>query len=93
MAAASAISRLIVYVMTCASQVRLRSPKFAGAVQPASFVLPGGAIIPALAILIAVLILVFAATTERVIGGSVLIAVGAILFFIAPRSSHATTPS
>jgi basic amino acid/polyamine antiporter, APA family len=93
MAAASAISRLIVYVMTCASQVRLRSPQFAGSVQPASFVLPGGPIIPALAIFIAVMILVFAATTERLIGGSVLIGVGAILFFIATRSSHATVRS
>lgn len=93
MAAASAISRLIVYVATCASQMRLRSKAFANAVSPAAFVLPGGPVIPVLAISIAVLILVFAATRERVIGGAALLLIGAVLYVIATRGSHATARS
>ena len=37
LAAASAISRLIVYVFTCAATIRLRQPRFAGTVNPAVF--------------------------------------------------------
>ena len=89
LAAASAISRLIVYVATCASQVQLRSTRFAGTVAPAAFRLPAGPLIPGLAITIAVLILVFAATRERIIGGAALLAIGAVLYLIAMRGSHA----
>jgi amino acid permease len=89
MAAASAISRLLVYVATCASQVRLRSPKFAGTVQPAAFTLPGGPLIPALAILISMMILVFASRVQLISGTWALVA-GAILYFIATRPSNAT---
>ena len=93
MAAASAISRLLVYVATCASQVRLRSQAFAARVAPAEFVLPAGPLIPALAIFIAVMILVFAATRERIIGGSALLLIGAVLYVMATRGSHATARS
>jgi len=93
MAAASAISRLIVYVATCASQVRLRSKAFADTVPRAEFVLPGGPLIPALAISIAVLILVFAATRERIVGGGALLLIGAVLYLIATRGAHASARS
>ena len=89
MAAASAISRLLVYVATCASQMRLRSPAFAQRVQPAQFVLPGGPLIPTLAIAVSMMILLFANRTQLVAGGVALV-VGAVFYFIATRGAHAT---
>jgi amino acid transporter len=92
MAAASAISRLLVYVATCASQVRLRSAAFAGKVQPAKFILPAGPLIPSLAIAISMMILVFA-TTRQLVAGGVALAVGAVLFLIATGGSNASARS
>lgn len=102
MAAASAISRLLVYVATCASQMRLRSRRYgeqvrphlvAGVVvNPASFRLPGGHIIPVLAILISMMILVFANRIQLISGTWALVA-GAVLYFIATRSAHASARS
>ena len=82
MAAASAISRLIVYVATCASTLRLRSPVFRDEVNPATFTVPLGPIIPAAAILIALGILAGASRLQVVAGGAAL-AAGAVLFLIA----------
>ena len=84
MAAASAISRLIVYVATCASCIRLRSERFAAEVNPATFVLPGGPAIPAAAILIALAILFGASRLQAIAGAAALIA-GAVLYLIAVR--------
>ena len=94
MAAASAISRLLVYVMTCASTIRLRAPRFQGNVpavetggvpmQPPMFLLPGGAAIPALAILCSLLILV-GANRVQLISGTWALAAGAVLYLIAVR--------
>ena len=92
MAAASAISRLVVYVATCASQMRLRSKAFEGKVQPAQFLLPGGPIIPTLAILVSMMILVFANRTQLIAGG-VALAVGAVLYLMATRGANATARS
>lgn len=89
MAAASAISRLLVYVATCAAQVRLRSPKFEGQVNPASFVLPGGPVIPGLAILISMMILVFA-NQQQLISGTWALVAGAVLYLIAVRGGQQT---
>jgi amino acid transporter len=99
MAAASAISRLLVYVATCASQMRLRSNRYgqqvrphevAGiVVNPASFRLPGGHVIPVLAILISMMILVFASRIQLISGTWALVA-GAVFYFIATRSPHAS---
>jgi APA family basic amino acid/polyamine antiporter len=97
MAAASAISRLLVYVMTCASAIRLRAPRFQGnvppaetggvAMQPPMFLLPGGATIPALAILCSMLILV-GANRAQLISGTWALAAGAVLYLIAVRSAQ-----
>src|SRR4051812_19742316 len=46
MAAASAITRLLVYVATCAATLRLRHPRFAASVKPATFTVPLGPVIP-----------------------------------------------
>jgi APA family basic amino acid/polyamine antiporter len=96
MAAASAISRLLVYVMSCASTIRLRAPQFQGEappektggvqVRPAMFLLPLGPTIPALSILCSLLILV-GATRQQLISGTWALAAGAVLYFIATRNT------
>jgi APA family basic amino acid/polyamine antiporter len=82
MAAASAISRLLVYVATCASTLQLRSRKFAGQVNPATFVVPLGPVIPSAAIVIALAILA-GASTLQLVAGTGAIAAGAVLYLIA----------
>jgi amino acid transporter len=85
LAAASAISRLLVYVATCASTLRLRSPRFAGTVAPPTFVVPFGPAIPLAAIAIALSILAGASETHLRSGAGAL-AAGAVLYVIAVRA-------
>jgi APA family basic amino acid/polyamine antiporter len=80
-ATVSAISRLLVYVATCASTIRLRNPAFAGLVRPATFVIPLGPVIPSVAILIA-LAIVAGATSAQLIGGAAAVVVGAVLYAV-----------
>jgi amino acid transporter len=82
MAQASAVSRLIVYVATCAAALRLRSPRFAGVVPEAAMRVPLGPVIPVLAMLIALAIL-FGATPAQLRAGAIAVAAGAVLFVIA----------
>jgi amino acid transporter len=82
MAAASAISRLLVYVATCASMLRLRSSRFDEAVRPAVFVVPFGPTIPIAAIAIAMSILAGATAVQLRNGGAALV-VGAMLYVVA----------
>jgi amino acid transporter len=82
MAAASAVSRLVVYVATCAAALRLRSPRFAGQVAPARMTVPFGPLIPCAAILIALTIL-FGAKPVQLWAGGYALAAGAVLFLIA----------
>ena len=98
MAAASAISRLLVYVMTCASTIRLRAARFQGEgivesngvqVRPALFMVPGGPVIPGLAILIALAIL-FGATRQQLISGTGALVAGAVLYVIAVRARRSS---
>jgi amino acid transporter len=81
LALASAISRLLVYVATCAATIRLRSGAFAGRVNPPTFVVPGGPVIPAMAIAIALAMLA-GARREQLLAGAVALAVGAVLFVL-----------
>jgi len=85
LAAASAISRLLVYVMTCASMIRLRSPRFAAVVNAPQFTVPGGPVVPVVAILIALAIL-FGATRQQLVSGTWALVAGAVLYFIAVRT-------
>ena len=85
MAAASAVSRLVVYVATCAAALRLRSPQFAAHVAPAKMTVPLGPVIPLLSILIALAILAGATPVQLRAGGYALIA-GAVLFAITVLS-------
>ena len=86
LAAASAISRLLVYVATCASTLRLRQPRFADRVKPALFVVPGGPLVPAAAIAFALAILAFASRLQLLAGTGALLA-GAALYAVAVRGS------
>jgi APA family basic amino acid/polyamine antiporter len=82
MATASAVSRLVVYVGTCAAALRLRGARFSGRVPPARMRLPLGPAIPSLAIVVALAIL-FGATKAQLTGGAFALAAGAVLFVIA----------
>ena len=88
LAVVSAISRLVVYLFTCAATLRLRRPQFAHRVPPATFVVPGGSVIPSLAIVIALAILA-GATGQQLRGGVLALAAGAVLYLVALRSSPA----
>jgi amino acid transporter len=82
LAAASAISRLLVYVATCASLMRLRNPAFAGVLRPATFTVPFGPLIPTAAILISMSILAGASRLQLMAGLGALGA-GAVLYALA----------
>ena len=82
MAAASAMSRLVVYVATCAATLRLRSASLSGTVPPPLFVVPLGHTIPVTAMVIALAILAGATSRQLVVGGAALLA-GAVLFLVA----------
>jgi L-asparagine transporter-like permease len=84
MAAASAITRLAVYVATCAATLRQRRADFAGTVKPATLTLPLGPVIPVAALAIAVTILA-GATFVQLTAGAAAFAAGAILYFVAVR--------
>jgi basic amino acid/polyamine antiporter, APA family len=84
MATVSAISRLVVYVGTCVSTLRLRSRRFEGVVNPPVFVVPGGVSIPIAAIVIALAVLGGASSMQLRNGALALIA-GAVLYVIAVR--------
>ena len=87
MAAASAVSRLVVYVATCAAALRLRSPTFAGKVPAPTMTVPFGPVIPVLAILIALAILV-GATPQQLKAGTYALGAGAVLFAITVLSGR-----
>lgn len=84
LALVSAISRLLVYVATCASMIRLRSDEFAGRVPPATFVVPFGPVIPGAAIILA-LSMIAGARREQLIAGVIALMVGGFLYVIAVR--------
>jgi basic amino acid/polyamine antiporter, APA family len=79
LALASAISRLLVYVATCASTLRLRSSPD---LPPPTFVVPLGPVIPATAIAIAIAMLA-GARREQLLAGLAALAAGAALYLIA----------
>ena len=87
LAQASAISRLVVYVATCGSALRLRHASFDGRVVPPAVRLPLGPVIPALAIAIALTIL-FGATGAQLRAGGYTLAAGAALFMVAAAAGR-----
>ena len=84
LALVSAISRLLVYVATCASTIRLRAAAYAARVSPPTFVVPFGPVIPGAAIVVA-LSMIAGARREQLVAGVISLIVGAILYLIAVR--------
>jgi basic amino acid/polyamine antiporter, APA family len=82
LATTSAVSRLVVYIATCAAALRLRSPRFARTVPAPAMRVPFGPVIPLLAIAITLAIL-FGATPTQLRAGGYALAAGAVLFVIA----------
>jgi amino acid transporter len=87
LAAASAVSRLLVYVATCLATLWLRQPRFAGTVNPATFVVPLGPVIPLAAILVS-LTIIAGATRVQLISGTGALLGGAVLYLIAVRGAR-----
>ena len=85
LAVASAVARLVAYTGACAATLRLRSARFAGTVQPATFVIPLGPVVPVLAIAVSLLILA-GATRAHLVGGAAGLAAGAVLFALNDAS-------
>ncbi len=82
MAQASAVSRLVVYVATCASDLRLRRGTVQGDTAEPALRLPLGPVIPLLAIAVALTILL-GATGQQLQAGGYALAAGAVLFSVA----------
>ncbi|MFN8060533.1 MAG: APC family permease [Vicinamibacterales bacterium] len=94
LAVASAVSRLVTYTGTCAATLALRRPSFAGRVQPATFVTPGGPLVPVLATLVSLGILA-GSTRGQLLGGLWALAGGAVLYVahrVASRYASAEPP-
>jgi APA family basic amino acid/polyamine antiporter len=89
MAQASAVSRLVVYVATCAAALRLRSAAFATRAGQATFRVPFGPVIPLAAIGIALTIL-FGATGPQLRAGGYALVAGAVLFVVAVSARRKT---
>ena len=87
LALASALSRLIVYVFTCAATLRLRQPRFRDVVSPPQFIAPFGPVLPLLAILIA-LTMIAGGSGGQLQAGLGALACGAVLYVIARRKSE-----
>ena len=90
LALASALSRLLVYVATCASTLRLRADAFAGRVPPPAFVVPLGPVVPAAAIVVAMTI-VAGARPEQIVAGATALAAGALLYVLNAHGTRRTT--
>jgi amino acid transporter len=87
LAAASAISRLVVYVATCASTLRLRRVR---GVNPPVFTVPFGPLIPTAAIVFALAILA-GASRLQLMSGTGALAAGAVLYLIAVKGRQTLT--
>jgi APA family basic amino acid/polyamine antiporter len=79
LAVVSALARLVTYTGVCAATLRLRSPRFAHVVKPATFVAPLGPVVPAIAIAVS-LAIAAGATEEQLLGGFAALAVGAAMY-------------
>jgi APA family basic amino acid/polyamine antiporter len=84
LAAVSAVARLVTYTGACAATLELRRPQHARAVEPPTFVVPGGAVIPFIAIASSMLILVMA-NRQQLLGGIAALLAGALLFVLNDR--------
>jgi len=81
LAVVSALARLVTYTGVSTATLRLRSPKFAGTVAPATFVAPLCPVVPVVATLVS-LAIAAGATREQLLGGGAALAAGAALFAV-----------
>jgi APA family basic amino acid/polyamine antiporter len=79
LAVVSAVARLVTYTGVAAATLRLRSPRFAATVKPATFVAPLGPLVPAVALIVS-LAIVAGATRQQLLGGAAALVGGAALF-------------
>ena len=91
-AVVSALARLLMYAGSAAATLRLRSPKFAGVVQPAGFVAPLGPVMPLLAIAVCAG-LAAGATREQLLGGIAALVIGAALYWMRAGLGATSVPS
>lgn len=82
LAIASAVSRLLTYTASCAATLVLRSPRFEGRANPATFVVPFGPVVPCLALVVSVAVLA-GASLAQLAGGLAALAAGALLYALA----------
>ena len=80
-AVVSALARLLMYAGSAAATLRLRSPRFAGVVNPAGFTAPLGRATPIVAMCVCVA-LAAGATRQQLLGGIAALAIGAALYGI-----------
>jgi basic amino acid/polyamine antiporter, APA family len=88
LAAGSAVSRLVVYVGTCAAVLAFRRPSFEGRVPPALFTAPWGPVLPVTGIVVAVAILAGAAWQGHpgIRIGAIALVAGAVLYLLTRRT-------
>ncbi len=87
LAVVSALARLVTYTGVSAATLRLRSPRFANRVAPATFVAPFGPVVPGIALIVSAVIAA-GATREQLLGGAAALAVGAFIFLTTPRGGR-----
>jgi len=85
----SALARLVTYTGACAATLQLRRPEFQDRVKAATFTAPLGPVVPIIAILVSMAV-VAGASRVQLVGGTAALAVGAVLFLLAPRGQRAT---
>jgi amino acid transporter len=84
MAAISAVARLAAYAATAAATLALRRKDGVNGTSSALFRIPGGPAVPILAFATSLLILI-GATPQQLGAGAIALAIGALLFALAPR--------
>ena len=78
-----------VYLDLCAATLQLRRAGFQDRVKPATFTAPLGPVVPIIAILVSMAV-VAGASRLQLLGGTAALAVGAVLFLLAPLRQTAT---
>jgi amino acid transporter len=92
LALVSGVTRLVIYVCTCAATLRLRRPEFGSVVAAAMFVVPFGAAIPAIAIAVSLAILA-GLGLEQLLAAAITVLAGAILYAVAPSIHREDQPT
>lgn len=90
LALVSGVTRLVIYVCTCAATLRLRAAAFRDSVPAPLFVAPFGAALPAIAIVVSFAIL-SALAVEQLVAAAITVMAGAALYWL-PHSIDRKDP-